>query len=487
MQKRRSHTKSRRGCKGCKEKHIKCDEQGPPCANCKSRGLPCAYPQQRSSRGSGGGGPSIKSSSSPSSSSNSTQLSPRPSISAHLLPIDSSPTRRLLELELMHRWSTRTYKGMCGIPSDATLMQLELPRQGLSEHPSLLHGILSLSALDLATTTADPRQVQGYHRAALEYYGHATRAFQDEMLNITRQNHFALYMLSAFFGVFHSAVLHLPSITDGGGGGGSRSSSSSSSGGPGGGNEEQDQVKMPPNSVLDRIPEMFALQRGTAVIASKTFMWLHEDYESFRLVREMGGAPASLLDADTRRALARLDVVNDALYGIVRTPPLSEDDDGFDDGGGEGVAYGDIAIKALLHPSHETYAAAISDLRRCFAEHARGWIDGFVMAFPMWMGKDVVAAMERRDDPMALLVLMYFGVLLEFNGRNQWWCASLGAKLVVEISDVFVRSGREFGPEFWDAVAWARRQCGLSVGGVCMSSSSSSQDDGRSGDVEVLE
>ncbi|KAF9635959.1 putative c6 transcription protein [Lasiodiplodia theobromae] len=320
----------------------------------------------------------------------------------------------------MHRWSTRTYKGMCGIPSDATLMQLELPRQGLSEHPSLLHGILSLSALDLATTTADPRQVQGYHRAALEYYGHATRAFQDEMLNITRQNHFALYMLSAFFGVFHSAVLHLP--------------------------------------VLDRIPEMFALQRGTAVIASKTFMWLHEDYESFRLVREMGGAPASLLDADTRRALARLDVVNDALYGIVRTPPLSEDDDGFDDGGGEGVAYGDIAIKALLHPSHETYAAAISDLRRCFAEHARGWIDGFVMAFPMWMGKDVVAAMERRDDPMALLVLMYFGVLLEFNGRNQWWCASLGAKLVVEISDVFVRSGREFGLEFWDAVAWARRQ-----------------------------
>lgn len=381
----------------------------------------------------------------------------------------------------MHRWSTRTYKGMCGIPSDAALMQLELPRQGLSEHPSLLHGILALSALDMATTTPDPRQVHDYHRTALEYYGHATRAFQAEMVNITRQNHFALYMLSAFFGVFHSAVLHLPSITDGKG-------SSSSSGGPAGGKEEEEQqVKMPPNSVLDRIPEMFALQRGTAVIASKTFVWLHEDYESFRLVREMGGAPASLLDADTRRALARLGVVNDMLYGIVRTPSSAEadgdGDGGFDDGGGEGVEYGDIAIKAMLHPSHETYAAAITDLRRCFAEHARGWIDGFVMAFPMWMGKDIVSAMERRDDPMALLVLMYFGVLLEFNGRNQWWCASLGTKLVMEISDVFVRSGREYGPEFWDAVAWARRKCGLSAGGVV----SSSSQDGRSGEVEVLE
>ncbi|KAF3901964.1 hypothetical protein ABW21_db0201945 [Orbilia brochopaga] len=40
---RRFHNKSRLGCKGCKERRIKCDETRPECANCVRRSTTCEY------------------------------------------------------------------------------------------------------------------------------------------------------------------------------------------------------------------------------------------------------------------------------------------------------------------------------------------------------------------------------------------------------------------------------------------------------------
>ncbi|EPS35564.1 hypothetical protein H072_11106 [Dactylellina haptotyla CBS 200.50] len=40
---RRFHNKSRAGCKGCKERHIKCDEERPVCSNCTRRNAVCEY------------------------------------------------------------------------------------------------------------------------------------------------------------------------------------------------------------------------------------------------------------------------------------------------------------------------------------------------------------------------------------------------------------------------------------------------------------
>ncbi|KAF2810521.1 uncharacterized protein BDZ99DRAFT_508916 [Mytilinidion resinicola] len=39
------HTKSRNGCKSCKQKRIKCDESKPVCAQCAHRKISCEYPQ----------------------------------------------------------------------------------------------------------------------------------------------------------------------------------------------------------------------------------------------------------------------------------------------------------------------------------------------------------------------------------------------------------------------------------------------------------
>ncbi|CVK99384.1 related to C6 transcription factor [Fusarium mangiferae] len=45
---RRSHTKSRHGCLGCKQRRKKCDEQRPQCTRCLDKDIPCEYPRQKS-------------------------------------------------------------------------------------------------------------------------------------------------------------------------------------------------------------------------------------------------------------------------------------------------------------------------------------------------------------------------------------------------------------------------------------------------------
>lgn len=47
---RKGHTKSRRGCFGCKRRKIKCSELKPFCENCQNIGLECQYPRVTNNR-----------------------------------------------------------------------------------------------------------------------------------------------------------------------------------------------------------------------------------------------------------------------------------------------------------------------------------------------------------------------------------------------------------------------------------------------------
>jgi hypothetical protein len=40
---RKSHTKSRKGCRTCKKRHIRCDENFPQCKNCSKHNCRCDY------------------------------------------------------------------------------------------------------------------------------------------------------------------------------------------------------------------------------------------------------------------------------------------------------------------------------------------------------------------------------------------------------------------------------------------------------------
>lgn len=316
----------------------------------------------------------------------------------------------------MHRWSTRTYLGVCGIPQDHHLMQVEVPRQSL-QYDSLLNGMLALSSLDIGMTIAHAggarAQSAVYNRAAMEYYDKSIKMFREEITSITAENHLCMYLLGVLLGLINIAELQFPS-RDG---------------------------RLP--SVLERMPMIWDLLTGPALVALRCGRWLYDSTESVRVVLAMGSASSDVLDADTRGALALLAAVNDRLHisAVCRA----------------GGAAAEEEVQA-----HEMYKNAIPPLERCFAEEARGWIDGFLVAFPALVRRGFMKAV-KKSDPMALLVLVYYGVLIDGHGKKVWWAAGVGKRLIVEISDLLELLRFPLVPGFREAMSWARRQVGLPV------------------------
>ncbi|EKG13000.1 hypothetical protein MPH_09820 [Macrophomina phaseolina MS6] len=174
-------------------------------------------------------------------------------------------------------------------------MQHTVPQRGL-EYECLLHSLLALSSLDLATTTAQAggsnstRSAAAYTRAAMEYYGKSIALFRREVSDITYANHDSLYLISVLMSLINIAALHFPREDAGGGAA----------------------ATLP--SVLESMPTIFSLLRGATLVGVRCGRWLVDSVESVRIIVAMGAAPQELLDGGTREALARLGAVNDGLH-----------------------------------------------------------------------------------------------------------------------------------------------------------------------------
>ncbi|KAK5653295.1 hypothetical protein OQA88_8986 [Cercophora sp. LCS_1] len=172
MQKRKSHTKSRNGCLNCKKRRVKCDETGPPCGNCAARPwelTACSYPGHQ---------PLPIRRPKPQRLSLCSISSPSP-----LTLSSTASTNRLLELELLHRWTTHSWTSFSAIPECHAYLTSHLPRQALS-NPYLLHAIFSAAATDLALNTTSPH----YLHAALTQSTLATTAFRNTITHTTPDN-----------------------------------------------------------------------------------------------------------------------------------------------------------------------------------------------------------------------------------------------------------------------------------------------------------
>ncbi|KAH8831978.1 hypothetical protein DL96DRAFT_1678247 [Flagelloscypha sp. PMI_526] len=123
--KRRAHEKSRKGCAGCKARHIKCDEKLPICSGCLRRKIDCIYNVPRKN--------------SPSS-----QPSPDSSTTSR----SSSVNFDALNIELIHHFTTSTCTTLPCYRFTAPTYQVRGPKMGLTE-PAVMHSILAISALHL--------------------------------------------------------------------------------------------------------------------------------------------------------------------------------------------------------------------------------------------------------------------------------------------------------------------------------------------------
>ncbi|KAJ5919208.1 hypothetical protein N7466_010151 [Penicillium verhagenii] len=182
----RPHRKSRNGCDQCRERRVKCDEIGPPCTNCTNRQLNCTYLKVEATRSRtvANARPS-KHQARPSS--ELSEHSDQRSLNGVGSPVsDFSTPQEIDHLELMHKFSTDTYKSLCVSDSETSTWQITIPRLAL-KHPYLLNGIMALASMHLATS-AEPADALIFQDRGLQYYNRSISPFRHAIDNITPQN-----------------------------------------------------------------------------------------------------------------------------------------------------------------------------------------------------------------------------------------------------------------------------------------------------------
>ncbi|KAE8354036.1 hypothetical protein BDV28DRAFT_164560 [Aspergillus coremiiformis] len=365
---RRTHTKSRNGCDQCKKRRVKCNEQGPPCSNCATRELSCTYLNVPKAR----------------SLANSSPASPNSATVPFAYP-------RKRELELMHKFSTDTYRSLCTKESDHYVWQIVMPRKAL-EHDFLMNGILAVASLHAASALEAPEALS-YIDSALEYHNQGLAPFRHAIDNLTPLNCDAVFAHSIITIMICIALPQLPT---------SRSESS---------------------SMTENIIVVFELLQGVTKILSITRSWLENNLFASNNSLEKSTTP---LDAETAAALTRLADLNDTLL-------------------------------ANIEPDqHHINKSSISLLHRCFTRYAHTRDAASVMSWLANVDKEFVHDVCRRQ-PLALLVLMHWGVLLAGLDGQAWWARNSGTALVSEILVAL-----QAGDARWEeAVLWPKQKLGL--------------------------
>ncbi|KAI8948979.1 hypothetical protein F4801DRAFT_429881 [Xylaria longipes] len=426
MQQRRSHKKSRRGCLNCKKWHTKCDESGPPCNNCTLRNAKCEYAwakgdkitalvQSRKSSSSSGSGSGERSLGEPGG-------------------LVVKECRRMLELELMHCWSTTTYKSLCSVPEDHHYMQSIMPQEALC-YDFLLNGIFVAAALHRSTMTPEP-EARRYFNIAMELYDRASRSFRTHLGKMNPATHHMLYIYSSMTAFINIAFSQC-NFSEG--------------------NEL---------NTLSTVAVAFDLLNGSLNIAQTDLQRLLDSPVPLRAYLNYGVATDIALHHDTQIALSRLQSLNE-LYHSSRyqgtTPAASSDELSM---ATTPLSDTTISTTTTSVTSGRSYEAAIALLKLCFAEEQRALLRGFCFIFPGGAGPDFTAAV-KASDPMALLILMHWTVLIDRSGNEYWWAKDLGTRLAIGIWKAMQffaprsTSPALLTPEWGESISWVCKQLGL--------------------------
>ncbi|RDW79128.1 Zn(II)2Cys6 transcription factor domain-containing protein [Aspergillus mulundensis] len=431
---RKTHTKSRYGCDNCRRRRVKCDEIGPPCTNCVLRRLDnCIYSRvlPASLMGDAGG----RRASTPSSTSYTSSNQSLPALTTPIPPLKPSVD----ELELMHQFTAETYQSLCVNENEIRTWQVLVPRLAL-KHRYLMHGILALASLQIATTREPPDAALAYIDAGLEYHSLSLEPFRIAIGNLTPENCDAALAQSV---VTTAISLALPQVTA------ARELQREN-------RDTQAQPQAQPQarsglsmSVTDNILTVFELLQGVKKIFyfGKRQAWINLGL--FSKGEFWRKDCVTKLDPDTDGALEKLADLNATLQHP-------------NDGGGAG--------RGSVNPD------VIAHLRHCFMKFACSPDPAPVLA---WLAAVDVGFVEslRRRERLAMLVLAYWGILLgELDGQeHRWWARNSGRVLVGEVlgglpglgvglgPGVGTRTGTENELEargWGDCLAWVRRRVG---------------------------
>ncbi|KAF1844220.1 uncharacterized protein K460DRAFT_369089 [Cucurbitaria berberidis CBS 394.84] len=188
---RRSHTKSRKGCKTCKRRHIRCDETFPQCRNCTKHQVRCDYMDS----------PAAMMPESPQSPQQPNLLW-TPEIEATIevwrqtgefpfpeLRVYPQPQWRALpktDLRLIHHLSSISNEMFRNRTSKSTLWTDMMPKflSIAASHPFVMHSILAFSASHLAWIS----QSNETRNLAFHHVSVALKGLHDGITNFTKLN-----------------------------------------------------------------------------------------------------------------------------------------------------------------------------------------------------------------------------------------------------------------------------------------------------------
>ncbi|KIW07365.1 uncharacterized protein PV09_02211 [Verruconis gallopava] len=416
MHKRRSHTKSRKGCTNCKKRHVKCDEQGPPCAACMARGTTdtCAYQTKPSDARSEGQARSATTTTTTTTTPSATDA--ESSSRSDGPQMEESEARRLLELRLMHRWMTHTWKCMHGLDEDAEFLIEQLPQASL-RYEYLLYGTLALCAADLAIhgeqTTLRARGPSFYLATAMSYYDLASQALRPQLAKQDADAHVWVYMTTVMLTTLQMAIAQCLEARGG---------------------------REPRPSMIERLGLIIDLSAGSGSVALSDSFSLFSGAGGSMMQRAaelLGGPPPPCVEP-------ALQAVIDHLHAVVSDPSAPD-------------------AEPLAPQYRPCYALVARLLELSVREESRRQIRGTCVSVPMYCGRDFYAAVTSSQ-PTALFLLIIFGALVEIGARDGfWWANHFGPGLVQEsclaMASAYPDCMRR--PHWREGIAWARAEAGL--------------------------
>ncbi|EMD93838.1 hypothetical protein COCC4DRAFT_54056 [Bipolaris maydis ATCC 48331] len=202
--KRKTHTKSRKGCFQCKQRHTKCNEARPRCANCVRLDIHCTFPTIPDSYTS----PS-QHSSGVSSSYGEPGLPESPD-APHSHTGSDLP---LADLQLLHHWIKSCAKSLHPNPSPrSSAWQIEFVELGF-EFPFLLRGFLALSAIHQAFLLA-PNDRQPFLLQADSHISRALDTYRKNLQNPDVKLALPMFMFSSVIFMYNFGSAHLQQPED---------------------------------------------------------------------------------------------------------------------------------------------------------------------------------------------------------------------------------------------------------------------------------
>ena len=211
------HTKSRKGCIRCKLRHTKvwphsscgfnhwtissqCGEQHPQCSTCSRLGVKCIWPNLDPLHAPARS-PHLEEVRTP-------HLITRFEIVSKSLSGHNGIQEDLAldDLKLLHHFTTKTCTTLDSVGSQQHIWSESIVQIGF-QHPFLLRGILSISALHLATST--PESNSNFVIQVSNQYNRALLEFRNVLSNIGEGNWVAVFAFSCITFIHAFAVAQI--------------------------------------------------------------------------------------------------------------------------------------------------------------------------------------------------------------------------------------------------------------------------------------